>query len=98
MITINGDIYITNYGQTLDELVETETEVDTEDELDCDNNYSEECEDEEDYKASIEEIIDELTSFYAEILSNDDCLCPECIKKILIDYTMDFLSDTAEIK
>ena len=46
-ITINGDIYITNYGQTLDELVETETEteVDTEDELDCDNNYSEECED-----------------------------------------------------
>lgn len=101
MITINGDIYITNYGQPLNELAEDKQFEDF-DELDCDGDCedcdlyeSDECDDEE--ELSIEEIVDKLTTFYAEILS-DGCICPECIKKILIDYTKDMLSDISEIE
>ena len=53
MITINGDIYITNYGQPLNELAEDEQFEDF-DELDCDGDCedcdlyeSDECDDDE---------------------------------------------------
>lgn len=105
-ITINGDIYITNYGQTLDEIVGNNEEYDlpsdflTDDEEDsyC-NVCNDDCEDcglydsddrYNDDEIDIDELVDALTDVYAEELS-DSCLCPECVKDLLVEFIRDFI-------
>lgn len=102
-ITINGDIYITNYGQTLDEIVGNNKDVelptfsfDDEDDYcdeSCDDCDCEDCEfyeDEEYEETDIDELVDDITDFYTEILCEDFC-CPECTKKILVDMIHGFI-------
>ena len=102
-ITINGDIYITAYGQTLDEIVGNNEDLDLPfDFLDDEDDYCEEscddcnCEDcgfyeEEDEGTDIDEIVDELTSIYADIL-DDVCECFDCRKSALTDLIKDFVN------
>lgn len=85
MITINGDIYITNYNQSLDELIGDELDMPFSD-IDWDETLCEDCDDCDDFEAdAIEDLIDE----YVELLT-ESCLCPDCIKSIIVDLLMDF--------
>lgn len=104
-ITINGDIYITNYGQTLDEIVGNNDDLENsfnffidDEDGDCEGNCNDcdfdDCEfyeeDDEDEETDIDEIVDDITDFYTEILCEDFC-CPECTKKILVDMIHGFI-------
>lgn len=104
MIILNGAITVDGTEIYFDDLiVESGEELDMpfdfliDDEDDYCDDDCDDCEfcDDVDEEYGDVEIIDELTSFYAEILRGG-CACPECIKKILVDYTMDLLSDLAE--
>ena len=101
-ITINGDIYITNYGQTLDEIARNNEDLDLPfDYDDKDNDYCtcciddcEDCElyeDEDEEEVDIDELVDDLTSIYADILCGEIC-CPECTKNILINLIRDLVN------
>ena len=89
MITINGDIYITNYGQPINEIVGEEQEFDY-DELDCDGDCElcacDEC-NEDDEKITLGELVE----YYAQEISDNECTCPECIESILWELVEDIL-------
>lgn len=89
MITINGDVYITNYGQPINEIVGDELEFD--DDLGCDGDCDGNCEDydldEEDEKITLGEWI----GYYAQEISDNECTCPECIESILWELVEDIL-------
>lgn len=96
-ITINGDIYITNYGQTLDELTEG-MEFDEFGEFDdCDCDYCDDCTfcdcdcEDGDFIDPLEVLIEE----YAELLV-DDCSCFDCIEEILEYFLVDVFNMLTE--
>ena len=88
-ITINGDIYITNYGQTLDELTEG-MEFDDYDYCDCD---CEDFDEEDDYIFLIDEVVD----MYVDLLS-EECTCEDCTKDILLEFLSDVISLAKEFQ
>lgn len=101
-ITINGDIYITNYGQPINDIVGDSEDTDlpfdffTDDEEEYCNCCNDDCEDCEFYEGededrSVDKIVDELTSIYADILTDSECLCPECTKDVLVQMIRDFV-------
>ena len=97
-ITINGDIYITNYGQTLDELTEGMEFDDFDNEEfdycdDCDCDCFESFDEEDDYIFLMDEIVD----MYADLLSNE-CACEECTKDILLEFLSDVTSLAKEFQ
>lgn len=93
MITINGDVYITNYGQPINEIVGDELEFD--DNLDCDGNCElcDSCEEDEYDDVEIEfdlrdddrfadypdEYIELLSSFVEEAYKIE---CPHCLASL----------------
>lgn len=89
-ITINGDIYITNYGQTLDELTEGMEFDDFGEFDDCD------CFEDFDEDAYIF-LMDEMVDMYVDLLS-DVCACEECKKDILLEFLSDVISLAKEFQ
>ena len=99
-ITINGDIYITNYGQTLDELTEgvifddfDDEEFDYCDYCDCDCDYFEDSDEEDDHIFLMDEVVD----MYVDLLS-EGCTCEECTKDILLEFLSDIISLANELQ
>ena len=91
-ITINGDIYITNYGQSLNELTEGTDFDDFEDDYcDCD------CDDFDDFEDEYIFLMDETVDMYVDLLS-DVCACEECTKDILLEFLSDIISLANEIQ
>lgn len=100
-ITINGDIFITNYGQTLDELTEgmefddfgefDDEEYDYCDDCDCD--CFEDFDEEDDYIFLMDEVVD----MYVDLLS-EECTCEDCTKDILLEFLSDIISLANEIQ
>ena len=96
-ITINGDIYITNYGQTLDELTEgmefdefgkfDDEEYDYCDCCDYDYDCFEDFDEEDDYIFLMDEVVD----MYVDLLS-EECTCKDCTKDILLEFLSDIIS------
>ncbi|HZJ79841.1 MAG TPA: hypothetical protein VFC69_04615, partial [Dysgonamonadaceae bacterium] len=98
-ITINGDVYITNYGQTLDELTEG-MEFDEFGEFDdcdycddCDYDFFEDFDEEDDYIFLMDEIVD----MYVDLLS-EGCTCEECTKDILLEFLSEVISLAREFQ
>ena len=89
-ITINGDIYITNYGQPINEIVGEELDFDYDD-LDCGDDCNGDCElcdlCEDDGKITLGELVEQ----YAIEISDNECTCPECIESILWELVEDIL-------
>lgn len=93
-ITINGDIYITNYGQSLNELTEGTDFDDFDEYCDCnDCDCFEDFDEEDDYIFLMDEIVD----MYADLLSNE-CACEECTKDILLEFLSDVTSLAKEFQ
>ena len=92
-IRINGDILITNYGQSLNELTEG-TDFDDFDEY-CDCN---DCDDIEDFdEDAYIFLMDETVDMYVDLLS-DVCACEECKKDILLEFLSDVISLAKEFQ
>ena len=96
-ITINGDIFITNYGQTLDELAGytdfDDEEFDYCDCCDCDYDCFEDFDEEDAYIF----LMDETVDMYVDLLS-DVCACEECKKDILLEFLSDVISLAKEFQ
>lgn len=87
-ITINGDVYITNYGQKLSEL----TEGAEFDDFDCDDDC-ECCGCECDYENNMFlDPLEILVEEYAEILAGEE-ICFDCAKAILENFAYDLISN-----
>lgn len=87
-IIINGDVFITNYGEPLDfidEDYEFEDEYDVEDKDDCICIDCYEC----------DEFIDNMLDDYTYMILEDD-ICPDRVKMILIDFIEEILDFTEE--
>ncbi len=101
-ITINGDIYITNYGQTLDELTEGMEFDEFEGYCDCDDfedDYCDcDCDDFDDfYEDEYIFLMDEIVDMYVNLLS-EECTCEECTKDILLEFLSDVTSLAKEFQ
>lgn len=97
MITINGDVYITNYGKPINEIVGEEFDFDYDD-LDCNDDCElcDLCEDDDEVEIEFDlrnderfvmypqEYIDLLSRTVKEIYKTDGC--PACIAEILDKY------------
>lgn len=102
-ITINGDVYITNYGQTLDELTEGMEFDDFGEFDDCDCDYCDDCtfcdcdcedfDEEDDYIFLMDEVVD----MYVDLLS-EECTCEDCTKNILLEFLSDVISLAKEFQ
>lgn len=92
MITINGDVYVTNYGQPINEIVGDELPFD-----DCGLDYDLDCElcdlDEEDeveieFDLRDDERFEDYTDEYVELLSDfvkeayKTDFCPHCLASL----------------
>lgn len=88
-ITINGDIYITNYGQTLDELTKGVIFDDFDDCDDC--TFCDcDCEDDDEEDDNIF-LMDKIVDMYVDLLS-EECACEDCTKNILLEFLSDVIS------
>lgn len=107
MIRLNGfvnvdgkDMFFEDFEIEIDEDLDLPFDYLTDDEEDsyC-NVCNDDCEDCELYEnddkdnndeTDIDELVDALTDVYAEELS-DSCLCPECVKDLLVEFIRDFI-------
>lgn len=89
-IILNGSVFVKGeevYFEDFEIEVEDLLFDDFEDEEDyCEGCYC--CEDEDEFLDPLEERIEE----YTELLS-DECICPDCIRDILISFVHDLIDE-----